>query len=134
MSTKPPRSRPRIARCAAALAVAPLFVLGACGSSGSSGGQPPRAYGAVKPSSFVYTGDSTGEFTGVTWTSWGGAVARGSGELVTDDCRPDCASGTRHNQGHADIELTQLTGGRYTLLRITSGPAALRGEFPVAGG
>ena len=148
-------------RWRSALAVVPvLFVLGACGSSsggsslggstpsvsapsrgapsrgapsGSATGQLPRAYGSVKPSAFVYTGDSTGEFRDVTWSSWGDSVARGSGELWTNDCQPVCAAGRFHDDGRADVELSGLAGGFYTTLRITSGPSELRGTFPVTG-
>jgi hypothetical protein len=131
--TTPSRSRQRVARFAAAPVVAGLFMLGACGGSsgGGTGGQTLQAYGSVKPSNFVYTGDSTGEFKNVAWKSWGDSIARGTGELWTNDCRPDCATGRTHDEGKADIELSQVSGNRYTLLRITDGPPAFRGQFPI---
>ncbi|HJP79651.1 MAG TPA: hypothetical protein VJ914_35595 [Pseudonocardiaceae bacterium] len=33
------------------------------------------------------------ELTGLSWSSWGGMTARGSGVLDDVDCTPDCASG-----------------------------------------
>lgn len=43
------------------------------------------------------------ELTGITWSSWGGAKAQGSGVLHNNDCTPDCAS------GHDDTYAAKIT-------------------------
>jgi len=47
----------------------------------------------VKPTTFVFTCDSTGYLTKLTWNSWTAPTATATGVLYTDNCVPNCASG-----------------------------------------
>lgn len=61
---------------------------------------------SVRPRLIVYTGDGTGTLGGpcrhrrphcvgpIKWTSWTRQVATGTGDDWTNNCRPDCVSGT----------------------------------------
>ena len=40
------------------------------------------------------SGDSTAILSGMTWTSWSGAEAVGTGTYKLDDCTPNCAAAT----------------------------------------
>ena len=40
------------------------------------------------------SGDSTAFLSNMTWTTWSGTKAVGTGAYKLDDCRPDCAAGT----------------------------------------
>jgi hypothetical protein len=125
------------ARLGMVVVAALLFTLGGCGASGgaSTGTTPVTAYGSVKPRGFVYTGDNTGELRNVAWETWGRGIARGTGESWTNDCRPDCATGTWRDGGPIRFEVRNISGNRYTTFRITSPvPAGMATQYPVSGG
>jgi hypothetical protein len=58
----------------------------------------------VKPSTFVFTCDSTGYLTKLKWSSWTSATATATGVLYTDNCKPNCASGKFSHQ-NVDVVL-----------------------------
>lgn len=48
----------------------------------------------VRPATFVLTcADANSSIEPATWEVWGGAVARGTGTYLENDCTPDCAAG-----------------------------------------
>jgi hypothetical protein len=53
----------------------PAPTLGAAGAFGPNG----VGFGAVRPAEISLGGDPTGILTGITWQSWGGAQATGTG-------------------------------------------------------
>ena len=74
----------------------------------------PLSGGAAlyEPSTIIYTGDGTGELTGVTWSSWGPSGAIGSGTNSVKGCTPNCASGTP-STFQAIISLSGATQTQY---------------------
>jgi hypothetical protein len=54
----------------------------------------PRVVLRERPTEFGLSGDSSRRMKNITWTSWGGTTATGSGLLGVDNCSPDCAGGT----------------------------------------
>lgn len=98
-------------RCSVALLSIAVVALAGCGGGGSSrsgraalrtsvrGGPVYVAYddctkAAERPSRFVIAcGTGSAYVRGARYSSYGGEVAAGAGELVSDDCRPDCAQG-----------------------------------------
>ena len=44
----------------------------------------------------VLSGDGTIALWDMTWSTWGSAVADGTGTEKLDDCNPNCAAGTLH--------------------------------------
>jgi hypothetical protein len=42
------------------------------------------------------SGDSTAFLSNMTWTTWSGTKAVGTGAYKLDDCQPNCAAGTVH--------------------------------------
>jgi hypothetical protein len=58
----------------------------------------------VKPKTFVFTCDSSGYLTKLTWTSWNALTATAAGVLYTENCKPNCASGTWSHQ-NVDVVL-----------------------------
>lgn len=47
-----------------------------------------------KPKTFTLScGDGNVGLVGVTWKTFGGSTARGSGTLVVNECEPNCAAG-----------------------------------------
>jgi hypothetical protein len=59
---------------------------------------------AVEPKTFVFTCDSSGYLTKLTWNSWNAPTATGTGVLYTDNCVPNCASGQWSHQ-NVDVVL-----------------------------
>jgi hypothetical protein len=57
----------------------------------------------VKPRTLLLTGDGTLEVQHVTWSSWGGATAKGSGRAEYHGCTPSCAQARVH---HAQVAIT----------------------------
>jgi hypothetical protein len=47
----------------------------------------------TRPSSVLYTGDGTGYFVKLHWTSFGGATAVATGTDRLNNCTPSCAAG-----------------------------------------
>jgi hypothetical protein len=83
-------------------------------------------HNVVKPKTLFLTGDGTLEVQNVSWSSWGGATATGSGSAEHHGCTPSCAQGTVHHD-HVTITLSKIkTCGskRYyahVALRLNSG-------------
>jgi serine/threonine protein kinase len=48
---------------------------------------------AERPRQIVLSADGSGAVSGLSWASWGGQQATGTGTLRVDDCQPNCASG-----------------------------------------
>ena len=48
---------------------------------------------AERPRQIVLSADGSGAVSGLSWASWGGQQATGTGTLQVDDCQPNCASG-----------------------------------------
>lgn len=69
----------------AAAAPATAYMIGSC--------YDPSQPVQEKPSRVVYNCDSTGVMDGMTWTSWGGDGATGTGTDNSVECQPDCAQG-----------------------------------------
>ena len=51
----------------------------------------------IKPSTLQLTGDGTLAVFKITWSSWGGATATGSGTAEYHGCTPSCAQGKVHH-------------------------------------
>jgi hypothetical protein len=51
-------------------------------------------YMAVKPAMITTSGDGSAYVDKITWSSWGGSRAAGSGTLEINNCNPNCARGT----------------------------------------
>jgi hypothetical protein len=81
------------AGASAALAATPTFP--------AFTGPPSKDNPVVKPSSIVYTGDSSEFFAGagkttagkLNWTVWNSTEGLGTGYQWTDNCKPNCAEG-----------------------------------------
>ncbi len=48
----------------------------------------------VKPVQITTSGDGSAYVDKITWSSWGGSRATGTGTLKLNDCNPNCAQGT----------------------------------------
>lgn len=62
-----------------------------------------NAQNVVKPKTLFLTGDGTLEVQSATWSSWGGANARGAGNAEWHGCTPNCAAAKVH---HAHVTIT----------------------------
>lgn len=47
---------------------------------------------------YLSCGDGNSGVDHITWPSWGGATAAGSGSMFVDDCTPNCAAGKVHTE------------------------------------
>jgi serine/threonine protein kinase len=63
---------------------------------------------AERPQQIVVSADGSGAVSGLSWTSWGGQQATGTGTLQVDDCQPNCASG-KFTGYPATVTLSGLT-------------------------
>jgi hypothetical protein len=63
----------------------------------------------VEPKTFVFTCDSSGYLTELTWNSWNAATATATGVVNTDNCKPNCASGKWSHQ-NVDVLLWRSEG------------------------
>lgn len=72
---------------------------------------PPTLAGVVEPSTIGIGAHN--EIVGISWQSWGGETANGTGQQLVDDCNPTCANG---NSSYETVTVTvaQLQGGAYT--------------------
>lgn len=64
---------------------------------------------AVRPSTLYLTGDGTLQVNDVSWSSWGGSTAAGSGTAEYHGCNPNCAQ--------AAVQTTPVTISLYGLTR-----------------
>ena len=104
----------------AVIVVAGAVGLAACsGSSSHSSASPPPArylvctvpidggrdcFHAAQPAEMVITpADAANQIIHIKWSDWGKAEATGTGEQWSDNCDPDCASGTFHSYGTATV-------------------------------
>lgn len=93
----------------------------------TTAGQPAAAvlYGCdmqpvTKPTEFtLLCGDGGAWLQNLTWTGWGLPVASATGELLENDCSPDCAEGTAVPYP-ATVTLTNLNNGIYTAMNISA--------------
>ena len=51
-------------------------------------------YMEVKPAQITTSGDGSAYVDKITWSSWGGSEANGTGTLELNNCNPNCAQGT----------------------------------------
>jgi hypothetical protein len=58
----------------------------------------------VEPHTFVFTCDSTGYLAKLRWSTWNTPMATATGVLHSDNCKPNCASGTWSHQ-NVDVVL-----------------------------
>jgi hypothetical protein len=73
-----------------------------------------------EPSSIGYTGDGTGELSGVTWSSWGPSGASGTGTDQINDCVPECYDGTITNyQATVSLSNASQTQEGYIFTELT---------------
>jgi hypothetical protein len=63
---------------------------------------------AERPRQIVLSADGSDAVSGLSWASWGGQQAAGSGTLQVDDCQPNCASG-KFTDYPATVTLSGLT-------------------------
>jgi serine/threonine protein kinase len=63
---------------------------------------------AERPRQIVLSADGSGAVAGLSWASWGGQQATGTGTLQVDDCQPNCASG-KFTGYPATVTLSGLT-------------------------
>lgn len=90
---------------------------------GDCGGSYP---GKVRPATWDNGCTGVADLARMTWSSWGGPTAAGSGVTQTNDCVPDCANGTVEEfpaQAYlARVRSCRANNGRvgryYTRLRI----------------
>jgi hypothetical protein len=54
---------------------------------------PPSETLKMRPRAIQMSGDASWIIGPIRWTSWGGAIAKGSGTSDVETCEPNCASG-----------------------------------------
>jgi hypothetical protein len=59
----------------------------------AGGFDPPSVTLKMRPRAIQMSGDASWIIGPITWTSWGGAIAKGSGTSDVETCEPNCAAG-----------------------------------------
>ncbi|HEV3048497.1 MAG TPA: hypothetical protein VGY13_14175 [Solirubrobacteraceae bacterium] len=62
-------------------------------TSFAGGFDPPSVTLKMRPRAIQMSGDASWIIGPIRWTSWGGAIAKGSGPSDVETCEPNCASG-----------------------------------------
>ncbi len=75
-------------------------------------------YHGIEPTSIYFSGDNTVSIREITWSSWNGTSAAGSGTWYFVNCTPDCATGpvTKYP---ATLSLSNVQNGLFTVLTTT---------------
>jgi hypothetical protein len=85
-----------------------------------------QPHAVVKPKTLALSGDGTLLVDDVSWSSWGGATATGSGSAEHHGCTPSCAQGKVYHD-HVTITLSKIKtcGGKkyysHVALKLNSG-------------
>lgn len=119
--------------------IAGAVLLAGCSApaaSGSGGGSavpvlgqgrgPTKGYGSARPSTIFNGGDPTGLVTGVTWSSWGGSQAAGTGMAYYDPPGKPVTDSVRERATVVAFDLTTCDG--------TYMYEAIEWYFPESGG
>ncbi len=86
---------------------------------------------AVRPKSYLLAcGDGAAWLDDMEWSDWGTPTAYATGVEMQDNCKPDCADGTPIRYP-AEVTLTDLVDGQYTLMRISAPGAGWTGDFRI---
>ncbi|HTY73762.1 MAG TPA: hypothetical protein VMI11_15290 [Actinomycetes bacterium] len=111
-----------------ALVVLPAHAAGPSTLPGTSARSPARVESTVsgpkvladcvhevrRPTGIILAcADANAYLKGLSWRTWGGAVARGRGVYWANDCVPDCAAGHFHRH-LAYVHLSRVRLGLYS--------------------
>ncbi|MDA8056566.1 MAG: hypothetical protein M0032_01125 [Actinomycetota bacterium] len=106
--------------------------------AGSSGGGPVlivhNADGAVtfdgeRPGTIDFSVDSSNIVTHLTWSAWGPTGATGTGTLMANNCRPNCAQGTV-TPVPTTVTLSGVSHGHFTALTERSASGTRHYHYP----
>ena len=116
---------------AAAAVIAILLAAHHSNASGGAAGTPTAApstpapaalpvlvaggYHGIKPKEIDFSGDAGNIVTGLSWSSWTGTKAIGSGTSDIDSCIPDCAQAP-HDFVTTMLVLSQPVNGHFTVI------------------
>ena len=86
-------------------------------------------YSGMRPTEIAYSGDGTNVVTGLSWGSWTGTSATGTGTSDIDNCVPSCAAASPNNVP-TTVTLSNPVNGKFTQMTETRNGTTTTYTYP----